>query len=284
MYARPLGLLRGLLGLALGGLIGGACLALSLLPGKISPLLGFVPPVFVVFACEAGYANMRGSLRRQRAAGDMGGAAPLPQLGAWWSGFLIIEAIGALIAVAVVAAGTFAVFYLTVLRNGAAPTSVFWTQLAIYAIWLLVRWPAKALWLMNQRSAFPKLEVFSDHLVVTSHLVPLTGGLPRNVPITIGFSELEEVRAFGGYVEAQNFLQANTIPQVVQVQQLGQVIGFQPGASPRPEVTVLPLAAGTNVLLRGPSIFYLLAFDEKAAQGLVAAYSAFRRGAAIPAT
>lgn len=284
MYARQLGLLRGFLGLALGGLIGGACLALSLLPGKTSPLLGYVPPLFVIFAIEAGYATVRGSLRRRRATGEMGGAAPLPQLGAWWSGFLIVEAIGALIAVAVVAAGSFEVFYLTLLRSGAEPTSAFWTQLAIYAIWLLLRWPAKALWLMNQRSAFPKLELFNDHLVVTSHLVPLTGGLPRNQPITIGFAELEEVRVFGGYVEAQNFLDANTIPQAVQVQQLGQVVGFRPGASARPEVTVLPLAAGTNVLLRGPSIFYLLAFDEKAAQRLAAAYSAFRASAAIPAT
>lgn len=231
---------------------------------------------------EAGYATVRGSLRQRRASRDATGASPLPHLGAWWSGFQAVEAIGALVLVAVVAAGTFGVLLSAIGRGGGAPTTAFWTQLGIYAIWVVLRWPAKALWRSNQRTAFPSLEVFADHLVVTSHLIPLTGGLPRNVPIEIAFAELEEVRTFDGYVEAQNYLQANTIPQAVQVQEVGQVIGFKAGVSPRPQVAVLPLAAGTNVLLRGPSLFYLLAFDEKDAGRLVEAWRATRPATATP--
>ena len=263
MDGRRLGLLTALVALALGAFIGGACLAVALLPGGSGPLLGFVPPFFVIAALEAGLGQLRGNLKARRAALELDGAGPVPQPGAGWRTFLALETIGALVLILFLAAASFAILFTAGVHGGRGPTPAFWSQVVIYAAWLVVRWPLMTLWRMNQRAALPELQVFEDHLVITSHLVPIVGGLPRNKPVRVPFADLEEIRRFEGAVEAQSFLRANTIPEVLMLQADGRV-------------AVLPLAAGTNLLLRGPALFYLLAFEERAAERLLDTFGRYR--------
>lgn len=105
---------------------------------------------------------------------------------------------------------------------------------------------------------------------------PKTGKPAR---FRLGFNELQEIRAFT-FVEAQAFLKYKVGPDVnLAIRQSKDLCQYYRDEIPRPRVYTLSVAnsVGTNILIRGGELFYMLGFTNEDANRLIQTFENSRK-------
>ncbi|MBM3175795.1 MAG: zinc ribbon domain-containing protein [Chloroflexi bacterium] len=101
---------------------------------------------------------------------------------------------------------------------------------------------------------------------------------PSKNLVTIGFDELDEIRTFS-FVEAQTFLKYTIGPNIeLVIRQTKDLHDYIKGKIKRPSVYTFTAiqSVGKIVLLKGPDLFYFLAFDTQDVSDLVDAFGSFK--------
>ena len=190
---------------------------------------------------------------------------------------------------ALVAALAGAVFVTLVTGNALALSLRVLGVLLLYGVtlWLLVRPPRFLLTLRHTldralRRGQPTYTLTAEG--VSIDLRRARRGKPGSQPVLLRFDELSDVRRLT-YVTAMAYVRYEVGPNLtLALRQTEDVARFFRGDIPRPRVYAMgvPTIAGRHVLLRGPELFYLIAFDCDDAEDLVNAFRA-ARGRVAPA-
>lgn|GEM_PF-1388115 len=101
---------------------------------------------------------------------------------------------------------------------------------------------------------------------------------PSKNLVKIGFNELDEIKAFT-FVEAQTFLKYEVGPNVeIVIRQAKDLHDYVKGKIEKPSVYAFTAiqSVGKIVLLKGPDLFYFLAFDTEDVHDLIAAFNSFK--------
>ncbi|MGI6113296.1 MAG: hypothetical protein ACOYEJ_04145 [Mahellales bacterium] len=99
---------------------------------------------------------------------------------------------------------------------------------------------------------------------------------PDPPPVHIDFAEVDDLQLFT-YTEAEAFLKYNIGPDLqLGTRQIKETVAYLKGEIPRPSVYTFGGAKSDCVLIRGPELFYMIAFDADDVSDLIQAYHAFK--------
>jgi hypothetical protein len=178
-----------------------------------------------------------------------------------------------------------AYFVIQLMGNQVTFSTPFFTQLAVYALYLLVRRPLKPVFsrlgtaINNQaRGALPTYQLTTDAVIVDLNITDLEHPSKKCL-VKIGFDEIDELRSFS-YAEAQTFARYQIGPNVSLLsQQTRDLYNYLKGNIARPTVYGVNMisSGGTTVFLRGPTLFYFLTFNTSDVRDLMDAYESFKR-------
>jgi len=102
---------------------------------------------------------------------------------------------------------------------------------------------------------------------------------PEPPPIFIRFNEIDDMQVLT-YTEAEAFLKYNIGPDFqLSMRQIKDNAAYIKGQIPRPSVYTFGGAKTDCVLIRGPEIFYMIAFDTDDVSDLIEAYNSFKASA-----
>ena len=250
-----------------------------------SVLLWMFTTVFPISFVEGGLFWIRESRAMGSVAGDY------PRSNGW-------SQVGRAQAILDLVGGVCAVFFLLALIGLAlvallslvvsAPVSLPGSALGLVAasvLYLIVRFPAALIWreVSGQVGTLARKGLATYRLVdggVEIDLGTRKGRSREPARVRLRFDELEEIRRFT-FVEAQTFLKYTVGPNVeLFARQTQDLYRYYRGEIPRPRVYTLTAAnsVGTNVLLRGGDLFYLLSFEADDVSDLIEAFETHKKG------
>ncbi|MBN1992014.1 MAG: hypothetical protein JW953_04875 [Anaerolineae bacterium] len=158
----------------------------------------------------------------------------------------------------------------------------------VFTGYLLLRFPLILVWqqlgldkrttkLLRWRQ--PKYELLHEGVMIDPAIPPPIGGKQyrRDYKFQVGFAEIDEIREFSSYPEAQTFMAYSVGPNLnLAVRQTKDMARFVKGEIDRPRVYVQRSGVGKIVLLRGSELFYLLGFDTDDVSDLLRAFQQFK--------
>lgn len=160
-------------------------------------------------------------------------------------------------------------------------SSGFFIAAGIYVVYAIARNPVRST--IKKSGAAKKLS--SDLPTYTLADRGLTIDLkiknlkdPSKSLVTIGFDDIDEIRTFS-FVEAQTFLKYEVGPNLeLVIRQTKDLHDYVKGKIERPSVYTFTAiqSVGKIVLLKGPDLFYFLAFDTEDVSDLAAAFNSFK--------
>lgn len=99
---------------------------------------------------------------------------------------------------------------------------------------------------------------------------------PNPKPVHIRFDEVDDLQVLT-YTEAEALLKYNIGPDLqLSVRQVKDTAAYLKGEIPRPSVYTFGDAKSDCVLIRGPALFYMIAFDTDNVSDLIEAYRSFK--------
>jgi hypothetical protein len=221
-------------------------------------------------------------IRRASAMGDVKGTYPRSDI---WSKLgrvnllvaLVGSAIGVVTLLLVIAVGIMALFSLLI-SNPVSVSPSFLGGAGVGVAYVVLRIPLGLIWrVMGGKVGRLARKGQARYALVKGGLeidlgAPKPGGRPAK--FCIDFDELDEVRRFS-YLEAKAFMEDTVGPNVkLAARQTRDLYRYYRDEIPRPTVYTLTgtNSVGTNVLLRGPELFYLLSFDADDVSDLLHAF------------
>ena len=102
-------------------------------------------------------------------------------------------------------------------------------------------------------------------------------GAPRKWLAKIGYDELDEVRVFNSFQEANMFMEGVGPDIRLAIRQTADLYRYARGEIPRPSFYGRFGSIGTTILLRGRNLFYIVSFENKDASDLVHAFKEFKK-------
>lgn len=179
-----------------------------------------------------------------------------------------------------------AVLAVIVWRHGLGPGNL--AVLALFGAWLLTRplWIAplrKALRVETTKRVAPYMATL--HVGADGVEVDMRPAFIRRAPETyrfwVGFAELDEVRIMDGLTAQGYWAAMGQYDPTIYLRMEGELLHFVADQKARPSILGL-IAIGTHLLLRGPTLLYLIGNADPFAADALNAWQAWR--AAHPAT
>jgi hypothetical protein len=180
--------------------------------------------------------------------------------------------------------------YITINLLAANPLSFssgFFIMAGIYVVYAVARNPVRSM--LKKSGATRKLgSGLSTYTLtdkgLTIHLKIKNLKDPSKSLVTIGFSDIDEIRTFS-FVEAQTFLKYEVGPNLeIVIRQTKDLHDYVKGKIDRPSVYAFTAiqSVGKIVLLKGPDLFYFLAFDTEDVSDLINAFNSFKASRGHP--
>jgi hypothetical protein len=173
-------------------------------------------------------------------------------------------------------------------RHGLGPGN--FTVLALFGLWLLTR----PLWIAPLRRAL-RMEAtrrFAPHMA-TLHVgtdgveVDMRPAFIRRAPesyrFSVGFAELDEVRIMDGLTAQAYWGTMGQYDPTIGMRMEYELFHFVADQKARPSILGL-IAFGTHLLLRGPTLLYLIGNADPFAVDALTAWQAWRAAHLAPAT
>ncbi len=128
------------------------------------------------------------------------------------------------------------------------------------------------------RQGLPTYELTEDGLIIKLFTMA-NKKHPDPPPVYISFAEVDDLQLFT-YTEAEAFLKYNIGPDFqLSMRQIKDNAAYLKGEIPRPSVYTFGSAKTDCVLIRGPELFYMIAFDADDVSDIVQAYRSFKDSA-----
>jgi hypothetical protein len=180
--------------------------------------------------------------------------------------------------------------YITINLLAANPLSFssgFFIMAGIYVVYAVARNPVRSM--LKKSGATRKLGSGLSTYTLTDKGLTIDLKIknlkdPSKSLVTIGFSDIDEIRTFS-FVEAQTFLKYEVGPNLeIVIRQTKDLHDYVKGKIDRPSVYAFTAiqSVGKIVLLKGPDLFYFLAFDTEDVSDLINAFNSFKASRGHP--
>lgn len=168
-----------------------------------------------------------------------------------------------------------------VTANPLSFSSGFFIVAGIYLVYAVARNPVRSM--LKKSGAAQKLGSGLSTYTLTDRGLTIDLKIknlkdPSRNLVTIGFEEIDEIRTFS-FVEAQTFLKYEVGPNVeIVIRQAKDLHDYVKGKIEKPSVYAFTAiqSVGKIVLLKGPDLFYFLAFDTEDVSDLMDAFNSFK--------
>jgi hypothetical protein len=160
-------------------------------------------------------------------------------------------------------------------------SSGFFIMAGIYVVYAIARNPVHSMLkkggaAKKLSSGLPTYTLTDKGLTIDLKIKNLKD--PSKRLVTIGFDDIDEIRTFS-FVEAQTFLKYEVGPNVeIVIRQAKDLHDYIKGKIARPSVYAFTAiqSVGKTVFLKGPDLFYFLAFDAEDVSDLIDAFNSFK--------